>query len=196
MSKNVTDTESIERLLDNIESKISSSPSYFINPTKTHSDNNLNYTKENVITDAKLNLLLNTSHAVPEPVGEITNLFRKLLEADSTYHYVDIPYSPYYQHNPSLKYKYGETQKATSHKSESDYGRNISSTLDMIEELSSSIDKHKNVLQLDTMNTDTKLSNSKFSNSMPINQPVSSSYSSLPRIKESIFVKSSQYPTK
>jgi len=119
MSRFIQDTESIENFLDHIESKLADKNNNIL----ANENNNIiegsqgvrryNYTKDKRIRSQANNHL-------------ITELFKKILEAESSYRYMDKIEFPVMSHNIN------EVQH-------NDSGKNVSSTLDMIEEMSESL---------------------------------------------------------
>jgi hypothetical protein len=156
MSKFMQDTESIERLLDHIESKMIINNAEYsdnqndnqmpdgrdVNRANTQGIVRYNHIKENGFNRPYIIDQNNRYRSVSN--HEITDLFKKIMEADSTYKYVDMSEILVMdRHNESA---YGtNTQKniysVPDIEGDNDNMKNISSMLDMIDELSESI-KH------------------------------------------------------
>jgi hypothetical protein len=122
MSKFITDTESIEKLLDQIESRIKM-------------DNNNNFSSCPI------------THSQEYSTNEISNLFKKILEIESKFKYIDIPLQIPRTNdtNPTS----GSISLSTTHSIDHSQSMNgsekydMSSALDILETLSETIKKNE-----------------------------------------------------
>lgn len=155
MSKFIQDTESIEKLLDHIESKMRiDDTNHIMKQTEgSHEIERYNYTKKDRFTGTDLieRNKQNRSHSnnTRSSNHEITELFKKILEADSSYKYIDMSELPDLTHRDDLETK-PNTSSMFRKSRNSNVGKTMSSTLDMIEELSESL---KNAPDVKSINT-------------------------------------------